>query len=144
MPYPTVFASEEDLADYLFRLNPVLLGTIGWDGTLDTMGNIVNDALEAVGSDDIGQVSHRKMRIIGRYFLWKAVLDAVTGNRYNFSADGASYSLSDSVAQVQKKMSEAIVEVAEFGIGIQAVTASRVTRKDVYARKASSNGYGGE
>lgn len=115
MPLPTAY-TDTTLATYLHSLAPDLLTSLGWSVAGGSYAEIINDTLLAYGVADLSQATNiGKLRAVARYALWTAVLDALAGNRFDFSADGSQFSRSQIYTQARQQQMLAKAEAARYG-----------------------------
>lgn len=140
MPAPTSYRTEADFAAYLHSINPVLFESFGWSVEEDSYAEVIADTLEQLGVSTITGVSKtRDLRIVGKYFLWQAAYDFVTGTHHSYSGTGGSVSLGQVYDQVKERFNLAYMEAMPYGVGNYKVTAARVSRRDIYSAHTEEN-----
>lgn len=133
MAPPTSY-TEIALATYMDSLLGDLADVLGWAvGGVDagSYKEPVNEALLALGVDDIGDVSGvepcRRLRIIARREAWRAAVQAVA-SRYDVESDGQRFKRS----QLQAMAAEALAIAEADALAVDPhyrVGVTRVTRK---------------
>jgi hypothetical protein len=105
MPVPTSY-TEEELAQYMHAALGKVAEALGLTAP-DSYEEAINDALLAYGQTDIAQISGtagvRKLRALARVAAWRFVI-ANFAALYDFSADNASYSRSQLLANAEKAL----------------------------------------
>lgn len=90
MPVPTSY-TETGLADYMKSVLAETAEAINWITTPGSYQEAVNETLIAYGVDDIAEATDiKKLRVIARREVWRAVADATVGN-YRFGSDREIY-----------------------------------------------------
>lgn len=143
MALPTSY-TEAAFALFLHAQLSRVAAELGWSdgGGADagSYGEIINDTLLACQVDAISSIEGRngiqQLRTVGRYFAWRAAVEALT-TEHDLSADGASLSRSAVFEQALKMLDRAELETAVYGIGPQAgsyvATVTAVSRTDPYS-----------
>lgn len=129
MVAPAVY-SESQFADYLWSQLGQVGDVLGWDAGSVPVIEAVNDAMLDAEVATIGNAADiRELRALGRRAIWRAVVQATTGN-YAFSQGDQTFNRQQVNAQAREMLKLAEAECQLLGAGIvgDIVTISRVTR----------------
>lgn len=123
--------TETTLAAYMHAALGQIAAALSYANTLAEYQEAVNDALELYGVSDVAQATDiSKLRACARLCAWTK---AASGVAYDFSADGASFSRSQIMAQIQAQLAEAGLSAAQYvDVAGLTVEAQAVTYSDPY------------
>ena len=128
MPLPTSYTEATFKAFLHAELRDVGLA-LGWSVAGGSYDEPLNDALFAYEADDIASVSGRdnlrKLRALGRVAVWRAVVNATSGD-YDFAQPGGSRYDRSQVHQMaqdnlDRAVAEALVFSPEYLVGVATV-----------------------
>jgi len=118
------------LADYLIAYLGNLASDLGW--STSSLSTVVSDTLETYGVDTEAQATDtKKLHAISKVHLWKKAL-IETSSKYNFSADGASFSRSQFYDMVLKNYELALSEAMNYLPFYQIEIGELFTENDPY------------
>lgn len=133
MPLPSSY-NEADLITYLDTRLGAFKAVLGWtdDNAGNIYGEVVIDTLLAYGAADVSQATDlAKLRALASYFLWRAIVDNVSA-RFDYSADGGDYSLSQQVDHARKALADAEREAIPYLPAMVVKSGAVVYPQDVY------------
>ncbi len=133
MALPTAY-TEATFKTYLHATAGDVASVLGWSVAGGDYDEIVNETLFAYGVDDISEVTGRdnlrKLRALGRVALWRqASHDAAA--RFDFSADGGSYSRSQIGKAIGAALAQAEYDALAYSDAL-VIEKTRVTYADYY------------
>lgn len=118
------------LSEYLIAYLGNLAEILGWEES--NLPIVVEDTLSDYGvSTEAEATDTRKLRLLGKVNLWKKALVELS-SKYNFSADGASFSQSQFYEMVLKNYERACNEALEYMPNYQIQVGEVITEHDPY------------
>jgi len=113
MAAPTSY-TETTFKEYLHIVLGAMAAGLGWTVGGGDYDEVVNETLLAYAVDDIAAATDiRKLRALGRYELWRAVVAEVAGD-YDYRADGGDYKRSQVHKQAMAQLARAEEDALEY------------------------------
>lgn len=133
MPVVAVYATEQEFIEhlhgYLGDEITTALGLVATPAPSATYQEAMNDTLRLLNIQTVDQVTGAVLEVAGHIAIWRRVQRAYI-LRFNFSADGGSYSVGDVWDHINKMLADSELEGVGIGI-INKAQPSRVLKTKI-------------